>query len=405
MKRLARRPEGVTFPRDFLAAGVEAGIKPGSKGKKDVALIFSPVPCRAAAVYTTNRFRAAPLVVTAEHLADGLLRAVVINSGNANACTGEAGIVAARRMAAVAARELKVESKEVAVASTGVIGVPLPMERVERGIIEAARSLSAEGGGDAALAIMTTDTYPKETALSLEIGRREVRLGAMAKGAGMICPNMATMLCFLTTDAAISGELLQEALRECVADTFNMISVDGDTSTNDMVLIMASGLAGNPEIKEKNEDYRLFREALYQVCLAMAKAIVRDGEGATRLMEVRVRGARERESARKAVRAIINSNLVKTALFGADANWGRIVCALGYSGAEFNPARVDVYLGDIPVARGGQGLPFSEEEARTVLTGDEVKITVDLNEGKEEAVGWGCDLTYDYVRINADYRT
>ncbi|NHM26377.1 bifunctional glutamate N-acetyltransferase/amino-acid acetyltransferase ArgJ [Desulfofundulus sp. TPOSR] len=394
---------GVTAPQGFLAAGVAAGVK--YKGRRDIALIFSEVPARAAGVFTTNLVKGAPVVVTMERIARGRARAVVVNSGNANTCNGEQGIRDARAMAQETARVLNIPEEDVLVASTGVIGQPMPMDRILPGIAAAARELSSGGGAAAAEAIMTTDTEPKETALSLPLSGHTVTIGGMAKGSGMIHPSMATMLCFITTDAAVSAPCLQEMLRHAVDRSFNMISVDGDTSTNDMVLALANGRAGNPEIAAENEDYHLLRDALTEVCTRLARAVARDGEGATKLLEVKVINAASEKDARLAARAVVASNLVKTAIYGQDANWGRIICAAGYSGAHFDPDRVDIYLGDIMVARDGVALPFDEEAASSVLAGREVRVLVDLKSGEYEATAWGCDLTGEYVNINASYRT
>jgi len=396
-------PGGVAAPQGFLAAGVSAGIK--YKEKKDIALIFSEVVASAAGLFTTNRVKAAPLLVTIPRVKNGAAQAILANSGNANACTGEQGLQDALTTAAEAARLLKIPSESVLVASTGVIGQPLPMERVLPGIAAAAANLSKDGGPAAAEAIMTTDTEPKEIAVRFSLGDREAAAGAIAKGAGMIHPNLATMLCFLTTDAAVSAKCLQDILRYAVDRSFNMVTIDGDTSTNDMVLALANGRAGNPPITEENEDYCILREQITQICVHLAKAVARDGEGATKLLAVQVINAPTENDARLAARAIARSNLVKTAVFGQDANWGRILCAAGYSGAEFDPHRVDIFLNGIQVARDGCALPFPEEAAARALAAGTVEILVDLKTGPHRATAWGCDLTYDYVRINAHYRT
>ncbi|HBT46717.1 MAG TPA: ornithine acetyltransferase [Peptococcaceae bacterium] len=397
-------PGGITAPRGFRAAGVHAGLK---KTKKDLALIVSDNPAAAAAVYTTNRVQAAPLVVTREHLAGGYARAVVVNSGNANACTGEQGLRDARFMAEITAREVGCRPGEVVVASTGVIGVPLPMDKVAAGIRQAARELSGAGSREAAEAIMTTDRRIKEIAVRFNLGGREATIGGIAKGSGMIHPQMATMLAFLTTDAEIAPDELKKALVAAVDATFNMVTVDGDTSTNDMVVILANGQAG---VGPKEERERaLFAAALEYVCRYLARLIARDGEGATRLIEVEVHGARTREDARTIARAIARSNLVKSAVHGADANWGRILCAAGYSGADLDPDKVDIFIqspaGLEQLAAGGRPLPFSEEKAREILSAEEVKILVHLNQGRAAAEAYGCDLTCEYVTINASYRT
>jgi glutamate N-acetyltransferase/amino-acid N-acetyltransferase len=394
---------GVTAPQGFLAAGVAAGIR--KKGKKDVALVYSEVPATCAAVYTTNKFKAAPLKVTEQHLTNGIAQAMVINSGIANACMGKEGMESAKEMAEIAAQALQIKTEDVVVASTGLIGAPLPMEAIERGIKEATTVLAVESGADASEAIMTTDLVKKEVAIQLELGGKVVTIGAMAKGSGMIHPNMATMLGFITTDAAVESGCLKKVLKETVNNSFNMISVDGDTSTNDMVVIMANGLAQNPVITVDGEYYEEFKAAVNEVCITLAKLIAQDGEGATKLIEVQVKGALSIEDARKAALAICSSNLVKAAIFGEDANWGRIITALGYSGAEVDSDKVDVYLGDLLMAENGTGLSFDEEKASQILKEKEVILAVDLKLGEYEAKSWGCDLSYDYVKINAAYRT
>ncbi len=393
---------GVTAPPGFSAAGVAAGIK---NGKKDMALLVSHRPAAAAGVFTTNRVKAYPVLLTMRNLEDGTARAVVCNSGNANACNGPQGRDDAEAMAAETGRLLGVPADQVLVASTGVIGQPMPMDRVLDGIRRAVAELRPEGGADAAAAIMTTDTFPKEAAVTLELDGRQVTVGSMAKGSGMIHPNMATMLAFITTDAAVSPGMLQKALRRVVERTFNMITVDGDTSTNDMVLALANGAAGNPPVEGEGPAFGAFCEALEEVCYKLAMAIARDGEGATKLLEVRVKGATTERDARLAARAVAASNLVKTAVFGQDANWGRVLCAAGYSGAEFDPGAVDIYIGDVKVAENGGALPFSEDEASKALAGEHVIITLDFRQGTSSATAWGCDLTYEYVRINGSYRT
>lgn len=393
---------GITAPVGFKASGIGAGIK---KSKKDLALLYSVVPAAAAGVFTTNRVKAAPLVITARRLEKGVAQAVVINSGNANACTGSKGYADALAMARAAARALSIPEELVLVGSTGVIGQRLPVAKIEKALPAAAEALDTAGHLSAAEAIMTTDTVAKEAAVRFSVGGKECAVGGMAKGSGMIHPNMATMMAFLTTDAAVEAGLLRRALRSAVDASFNMITVDGDTSTNDMVVVMANGRAGNVEITGDGPDYDRFTAALTAVAVQLAKKVARDGEGATRLIEVRVRRAGSVEDARKAARAIAASNLVKSAVFGRDANWGRILCAAGYSGSSFNPEKVDIFLGTEHVAAGGAGLPFSEERTSFQLEQDPVVITVDFNEGEDSATAWGCDLTYDYVRINASYRT
>jgi len=394
---------GITSPQGFKAAGVACGIR--KKGKKDLALVYSEVPAQAAAVYTLNKFQAAPLQITKEHLQDGIAQAIVVNSGIANACMGEQGLKAAREMAEITAEALQIKTEDVVVASTGVIGIPLPMDLISNGIKEASGALSFDGGADAAEAIKTTDTTTKEVACQLEIAGKTVTIGAMAKGSGMIHPNMATMLGFITTDASIESKCLQKVLQRATDATFNMISVDGDTSTNDMVVILANGLADNPTITTESEYLKDFEAAIVEVCTILARMIAQDGEGATKLIEVEVVGAKSLEDARKGAKAICASNLVKAAIFGEDANWGRIITALGYSGAEVDPHQVDVYIGDLLVAQKGTGLAFDEDRAKQILKEKEVKLKVDLNLGEARAKAWGCDLTYDYVKINADYRS
>jgi len=395
--------EGVTFPQGFLAAGVEAHIK---KKDKDLAVVYSEDPCQAAGVFTTNKVQASCVSYNRRTVEQGPVRALVVNSGNANACTGFQGLEDTLQMASLVAEELSIKPDEVLVASTGVIGVNLPMDRIAAGIKKACSLLSKEGGENASAAIMTTDTVPKLAGAEFTIGDQVVRIGAIAKGSGMIHPNMATMLAFITTDAAITRECLQQALRDSTAISFNMISVDGDTSTNDMAVIMANGRAGNAIIEEPaSEGYACFKQALDQVCITLAKMIARDGEGATRLIEVEVSGARDDGEARKVARSVVSSSLFKAAVYGEDANWGRIICAAGYSGADINPDAVDIWLGRQQVARAGGGIPFDEDLAKEELAQEVVKIRLNLNQGTGQATAWGCDLTYDYVRINASYRS
>ncbi len=399
---------GVTAPLGFLAAGVRCGIKKSSE-KRDLALVYSESPCAAAACYTTNRVVGQPLVVTREHLADGHAQAIIANSGNANACTGEAGIAVARRMAELAASRLGLRNEDVVVASTGVIGVGLNLSVIEAGMDGLVAALSRGGGTEAQEAIMTTDTRKKEAAISFELGGRKVSIGAMAKGSGMIHPNMATMLSFLTTDCAISSGLLQEALAASVRRSYNRVSVDGDTSTNDMVVILANGRAGNAPIDKRGPDFSAFSTALDELNTELARRIARDGEGATKLVECVVSGAGSEERAEALAKGVIRSSLVKTALFGADANWGRVLCALGYSDSSFDPDRVDLAFassrGRIDVCRKGAGIAFSEDLAKRVLGEEEVTILVEMGMGEGAATAWGCDLGYEYVRINGDYRT
>ncbi len=395
---------GITSAAGFMAGAAQAAIK--KPGRFDVALVSSKVPAAAAAVFTTNKYQAAPVLISKKHLEKRRIQGFVVNSGCANACTGDGGLRDALMMAEASAAVLGCGANEVLVASTGVIGVPLPMDKVKKGIKEAGENLHADNGPLAAQAIMTTDTFAKELAVQFEITGKTITVGGMAKGSGMIHPNMATMLGFVTTDAAISAECLQKALSFANEDSFNMVTVDGDTSTNDCLLVLANGLAGNAPITDKNSDsYILFEQALTYICTELAILVAKDGEGATKLMEVKVYNAPSKTEAALGARAIAGSNLVKAALFGEDANWGRIICALGYSGAEFDPGVVDVYLGDVKVAEAGCSLGFDEEAAAKVLSGKKVTINVDLKTGKAEATAWGCDLTYDYVKINGSYRT
>ena len=397
---------GVCAPGGFRAGGIWCGIKAGSR-KRDLGLIYSEKFCAAAGMFTANRVKAASVLVSQEHLARGKVRAVIANSGNANACTGAAGLAAARRMAELAAEEFALSPQDVAVASTGVIGVPLPIGVIENSAGALANALRGNAAGhEAALeAIMTTDTRKKDGAVEIEIGGKTVRIGGMVKGSGMIHPNMATMLCFVTTDAAISGELLDRALRRAVGRSFNRVTVDGDTSTNDTILVLANGTAGNPLIAAGGPDYEVFAEALESLCVKMA----RDGEGATRLITVSLSGAQDEGAAEVLAKSVATSSLVKAACFGADANWGRVLCALGYAGPEFDPNRTEVRFasraGEVLVCREGAPVPFSEEEAKKILSQEEIEIRISLGDGTGAAEVWGCDLTYDYVKINGDYRS
>ena len=393
----------VTSPRGFTAAAVAAEIK--YTGRTDLAIVYSKVPAQAAAVYTLNRFKAAPLRVTEENISNGVAQAIVVNSGIANAGMGAEGMRLAREMSDCAAEALDIAKDDVIVASTGVIGMPLPMDRVKAGVQKAAKALYPDGGHDAAKAIMTTDTVCKEMAVQLRIDGKLVTIGAMAKGSGMIHPNMATMLGFITTDVNIDNKALLAAFKANIDDSFNMVSVDGDTSTNDMVVILANGQAGNTLLTEESPDFPAFKQALREICIEMAQKIAGDGEGATKLVECTVTGAATKEDARLAAKAIIASSLVKTAIYGNDANWGRIACAAGYSGAQFDPDKVNIFIGDVQVAQNGMGLEFDEAKATETLKQKKVNILVKFNIGTEEATAWGCDLTYDYVSINADYRS
>lgn len=401
---------GVTAAKGFQAASTAAGIK--YKNRQDMALIYSETPCVSAGTFTTNIVKAAPVKWDRDLVAKGSeIRAVVVNAGIANACTGAEGMEYCRQTAKAAEEALHVPEDSVLVASTGVIGMQLPMDRIAAGIRAMAPELSAsrEAADMAAKAIMTTDTKKKEAAAEIILGGKTVTIGGMCKGSGMIHPNMCTMLSFVTTDAAISKELLQEALSQDIKNTYNMISVDGDTSTNDTVLLLANGQAGNPEITEKNDDYREFCRALNYVNETLAKKMAGDGEGCTALFEVKIIGAESKEQAVTLSKSIITSSLTKAAIFGHDANWGRILCAMGYSGAAFDPERVDLYFesaaGKLKIIENGVALPFSEEKAGEILSQPEVTATADIKMGTESATAWGCDLTLDYVKINADYRS
>lgn len=399
---------GVTAAKGFTAAGVHCGVKNNKNDKKDLALILSECECSTAAVYTRNRVKAAPLYVTMEHLENGTSWGVVANSGNANACAPLAH-ENADLMCEYAAAATGRKAGDFVVASTGVIGQTLNIAAIEQGMPAVAAALSKNGSDDAARAIMTTDTVKKEYAVTVNIGGKPVTIGAIAKGSGMIHPNMGTMLAFITTDCNITPDVLHEALTEIVTRTFNRVTVDGDTSTNDMCVILANGLAENPLIEWKDDNYTVFYKALYAVCEYLAKCIASDGEGASRLVTCTVKNARSEESAERLAKAVVGSSLVKAAMFGADANWGRVLCAMGYSKAPFRPEYVDVKfksaVGEILVCKDGAGLNFDEDTAKSILVQDEVIIEVDIHEGEHEATCWGCDLTYDYVKINGDYRT
>ena len=401
---------GVTAAKGFLAAGVEAGIK--YQNRKDMAMVYSKTPCRAAGVFTTNVVKAAPVLWDKEVVeSEWEAQAIVVNSGIANACTGKLGYEYCRETAGAAADALEISPQSVLICSTGVIGMQLPMEKMTEGVRMLAKAIKPgeEAGTDAAKAIMTTDTRNKQVAVKVTMGGKEVTIGGMCKGSGMIHPNMCTMLAFVTTDVNISKKLLQEALSADVQDTFNMVSVDGDTSTNDTLLVLANGQAGNHEITEKGADYDTFVEALHYVNETLAKKIAGDGEGATALFEVKVIHADNKEDAKTLAKSVITSSLTKAALFGHDANWGRILCALGYSGAKFDPEAIELYLessaGKILIFKDGMAADYSEEEATRILSCSEVTALVDMKMGEAEATAWGCDLTYDYVKINADYRS
>ena len=408
--RIQKIDGGVTAAKGFEAASAAAGIK--YQGRDDMALIYSETPCRAAGTFTTNVVKAAPVKWDQKIVAESpYVQAVVVNSGIANACTGAEGYGYCEETAKEAAKVFGVPENAVLVASTGVIGMQLPMDRLKKGIslLKEAKGTGAEKGTAAAKAIMTTDTVHKEIAVQVELGGKTVTIGGMCKGSGMIHPNMCTMLAFVTTDAAISKELLQRAVSADVKDTFNMISVDGDTSTNDTLLVLANGLAGNPEITEENEDYRAFAKALSEVNTYLAKKMAGDGEGATALFEVKIIGAKTKEQAVTLSKSVVTSSLVKAAIYGHDANWGRILCAMGYSGAQFDPEKVDLFFesaaGRIQIIENGVAVDYSEEEATRILSEPEVTAIADVKLGTESATAWGCDLTYDYVKINADYRS
>ena len=398
---------GVCAPQGFLANGVHCGIRKNHT-KRDLGLIYSQVPAHAAAVYTTNLVKGAPLTITREHIADGVAQAVICNSGNANTCNAN-GLDIARETCALLGKALDIAPENVAVASTGVIGQAMEIAPFAQGIPGLCAGLSREGGDLAAEAIMTTDTVKKEVAVEFTLGGKTCRLGGMAKGSGMIHPNMATMLVFLTTDAALSAQMLQKALSTDVQSTFNMISIDGDTSTNDMVVILANGKAGNAEITAEGEDFAAFMEALNTVTVKLCRAIAADGEGCTKLLECSVTGAKDLENAKKVAKSVVCSSLLKAAMFGADANWGRVLCAIGYSGAEVDVNKISVTFrskaGSVHVCEKGAGVDFSEEVAKEVLSQGEIEILVELGDGKAASTAWGCDLTYDYVKINGDYRT
>ena len=398
---------GVCAAQGFRASGVHCGVRK-NRTKRDISLIVSDTRATAAGVYTTNLVKGAPLTVTKRHIADGYAQAVICNSGNANTCNAD-GIEVAEKMCELTGAALGIPASDVIVASTGVIGQPLPLEPIAKGIPMLVDALSYEGGADAAEGIMTTDLIKKEIAVEFTVGGKTCRLGGIAKGSGMIHPNMATMLVFITTDVAISAEMLQKALSTDIKKTFNMISIDGDTSTNDMVTVMANGMAGNAEIVAEGEDFAAFMAALNTVTVQLCRTIAADGEGATKLLECKVTGAKDEQTAKTVAKSVICSSLLKAAMFGSDANWGRVLCAIGYSGADVDVDRVDVAFrsakGEIPVCKNGAGVPFSEETAKEILLEKEIEILVSLGNGKGEATAFGCDLTYDYVKINGDYRT
>lgn len=397
----------VTAPKGFTASGVHCGIRK-NKSKRDLALIYCEKPCSAAAVYTTNLVKSAPILVTRANLENGTAQAVICNSGNANTCNSD-GIEVAEKTCALVAEALNIDAKDIIVGSTGVIGQKLPIEPIANAIPELVSELSKEGATNAAEAIMTTDLVKKEYAVEAEIGGKTVCIGGIAKGSGMIHPNMATMLCFVTTDAAISADMLKIAVKTVADKTFNMVSVDGDTSTNDTLSVMASGLAGNAEITEQNEDYNIFVEALTTLCRKLSKEMAKDGEGASKLLVCKVSGAKTETDAKGVAKSVVCSSLLKAAMFGSDANWGRVLCAIGYSGCNVDINKVDVSFaskaGKVDVCKNGAGIDFSEELAKTVLIEDEIDIIVVLNDGEGTAEAYGCDLTYEYVKINGDYRS
>ena len=400
---------GVCAAKGFTAAGIHAGVKAGSSPEKnDLALILSDCECAAAATFTNNRVKAAPVYTTMNHLENGILHGIIVNSGNANACAPNGPEHAEAMCAAVAAVTGR-QAEDFAVASTGVIGVELNIKAIQDSVPALASALSIGGSNAAAEAIMTTYTVMKEIAIETTIGGKIVRLGAICKGAGMICPNMGTMLCFITSDCAITSDMLFSALHEVVPRTFNRVTVDGDTSTNDACVVLCNGNAGNPLIDWKDDNYNIFKDALMYVCTYMARAIAADGEGASHLLTCTVSGSRSEEAAERLAKAVVGSNLVKAAMFGADANWGRVLCAMGYSRAPFRPDRVDASFyssaGKIQVCKDGSAVEFDEDLAKKILSEHEVSIIINVNEGDYTATCWGCDLTYDYVRINGDYRT
>ena len=398
---------GVCAAKGFTANGIHCGIRK-NRSKRDLALIYSKKTASAAAVYTTNLVKGAPLLVTKQHLQNGTAQAIICNSGNANTCNAN-GIEIAQQMSSLLGGALHISPEDVVVASTGVIGQPMEIAPIAAGIPSLIEGLTDDGSDRAAEGIMTTDTVKKEVAVEFTLDGKPCRIGGIAKGSGMIHPNMATMLVFITTDAAISPALLQKALSSDIADTFNMVSVDGDTSTNDMVTVLANGMAGNQEITQENEDFAIFMKALNTVTVHLCRCIAGDGEGATKLLECKVTGAADVATAKTVAKSVICSSLLKAAMFGADANWGRVLCAIGYSGAAVDVDKIDVAfqskVGTIPVCKYGAGLDFSEEKAKEILLEKEIEILVELNSGDAAATAWGCDLTYEYVKINGDYRT
>ena len=398
---------GVCAAKGFKASGVHCGIRK-NRTKRDLSLIISEVPASAAAVYTTNLVKGAPLTVTKDHISDGKAQAIICNSGNANTCNAD-GIEIAEKMSELTAEACGINAKDVIVASTGVIGQPLDIAPIAAGIPALVKAVNENGSDEAAEGIMTTDTVKKEVAVEFEIGGKACRMGGIAKGSGMIHPNMATMLVFITSDVCIAPAMLQKALSGDIGNTFNMVSVDGDTSTNDMVTVLANGMAGNKEITAEGEDFSAFMKALNTLTVHLCRMIAGDGEGATKLLECKVSGAKDEKTAKTVAKSVICSSLLKAAMFGADANWGRVLCAIGYSGADVDVNKVDVSFssgkGEILVCKDGAGVDFSEEKAKEILLEKEIDILISLNSGSADATAWGCDLTYDYVKINGDYRT
>lgn len=395
--------QGVTFAKGFTAAGVKAGIK--KSGNLDVAVIYTKTQAVVAGTFTQNKVAAAPVYVSKEVVATGTAHAIVANAGCANACTGQQGLDDAHKMAQIAADELGVNADDVIVGSTGVIGVNLPMDKLEAGIKDAVANLSADGSGNAGRAIITTDTHSKSVTCEFELSGKTVRMGAIAKGSGMIRPNMATMLCYITTDIAIDQALLQKAVSGCVEKSFNMISVDGDMSTNDMVIVLANGEANNAKITEENADYQIFFDKLMMLCTELAKQIAADGEGASKFLTINVKGAKSFADAKTVGMAIANSPLVKTAFFGEDPNWGRVICAVGYSGADMLPEKTVVKFGGITIFANGTGATYDEKALAHVMKEKDIVIDIELNMGQENATVWSCDLSYEYVKINGEYHT
>lgn len=395
--------QGVTFAKGFTAAGVKAGIK--KSGNLDVAVIYTKTQAVVAGTFTQNKVAAAPVYVSKEVVATGTAHAIVANAGCANACTGQQGLDDAHKMAQIAADELGVNADDVIVGSTGVIGVNLPMDKLEAGIKDAVANLSADGSGNAGRAIITTDTHSKSVTCEFELSGKTVRMGAIAKGSGMIRPNMATMLCYITTDIAIDQALLQKAVSGCVEKSFNMISVDGDMSTNDMVIVLANGEANNAKITEENSDYQIFFDKLMMLCTELAKQIAADGEGASKFLTINVKGAKSFADAKTVGMAIANSPLVKTAFFGEDPNWGRVICAVGYSGADMVPEKTVVKFGGITIFANGTGATYDEKALAHVMKEKDIVIDIELNMGQEDATVWSCDLSYEYVKINGEYHT